>query len=117
MPNESVCQFHKYGHCKFSVFCKHQHISEICQKYDCEKRVCQLRHPALCKYFTTYGNCKFGEYCSFEHTKKDDDNHNSVEIETLREEIIVLKQKVKDLEIVLIDSGTETNKQLTNILR
>ena len=52
-----------------------------------------------------------------EHHKKNDDNHNTVEIETLREYITFWKEKLKHLEIIIMNSGTETTKQLEILVK
>ena len=65
--NRSVCKFHKFGHCKFGETCRHLHIDTICTNSNCSRKLCSLRHPKHCKYFTSTGFCKFNEDCSYLH--------------------------------------------------
>ena len=66
MAAENVCQYYKFGHCKFQTNCPKKHIHELCQEKNCEIRKCSLRHPKLCRFYLQYGRCKF-DPCSFKH--------------------------------------------------
>ena len=65
--NLNVCDFNKYGFCKFKSTCRKPHIMEICSNNGCETRVCSLRHPKSFRYFREIGYCKFGEWCLFKN--------------------------------------------------
>ena len=68
MAVEHVCEFYKFGHCKFMNQCRKKHIQEVCENNACEVRMCNLRHPRVCKFYSLYGRCKF-EPCSYQHTE------------------------------------------------
>ena len=65
MTMKTVCQFNKFGFCKFGVTCRHLHFSETCENKLCEISNCLKRHPTMCKYFKIYNRCKFGSFCSY----------------------------------------------------
>ena len=63
----TVCDFHKYGHCRYGVTCRYLHFTTICESDSCEIKSCANRHPRKCRFWTQFGRCKFGSYCSFKH--------------------------------------------------
>ena len=62
-----VCKHYQTGYCKFGVFCRKQHVTEMCLQEQCDKIKCDKRHPNICKYFSINQFCKFGEICSYKH--------------------------------------------------
>ena len=69
MAQQNVCDFFKYGFCKFKTACKKQHVMEKCVKSDCDIKSCRSRHPRVCRYYRDIGFCKFGEWCLFKHDR------------------------------------------------
>ena len=67
MAQQNVCEFFKFGFCKFKSMCRKQHISEKFSKNECDTKSCSLRHPRICRYYRDIGFCKFGEWCLFKH--------------------------------------------------
>ena len=65
--SNTICQYFKFGHCKFGVMCRHKHVQETCQDSYCEAQQCSLRHPRKCHYFQHFNRCKFNDYCSYLH--------------------------------------------------
>ena len=89
-----ICNFNKFGFCKFKEYCKYLHLKEICEDKNCEIVSCDKRHPKKCFYFENYGRCKFGEYCMFKH-------EDSMDLgEKERERLTV---KIKELETDIED--------------
>ena len=71
MSAKTICQFSKFGHCRFSVNCRLLHVKEICESESCETSKCPKRHPKACKFYAEYRRCKFGDYCSYSHDIKE----------------------------------------------
>ena len=79
----------------------------------CENKKCFKRHPRNCKFFDKYNRCKFGDYCAFDHRENPQVVENKImkiRVEVLendlneeRNEIIDLREKVKDLEAIVQD--------------
>ena len=67
MAASSICNFYKFGYCKFGGTCRKRHFSERCENSSCEIFKCEKRHPRECKYFREYSRCKFGDDCQFYH--------------------------------------------------
>ena len=123
MAHQNVCQFFKYGYCKFKIACRKQHILEKCKKQNCENGTCNQRHPRICRYLRDNGYCKFSEYCLFEHdfVKSDVQEikditvklkgieeliaEKSKDIETLEK---VIKEKAQPLDLDEIERKFET---------
>ena len=101
MSEETICKFNKFGHCRFGSTCHKQHVIEKCDKKDCELRLCQLRHPAPCRYFSQYGRCKFGDFCSYDHIEKETDTDCIDGMEALKKELGFFKNHIKDIENTL----------------
>ena len=72
-PVQPVCSFHKYGHCKFQKKYRKMHNDKICETFECDPRMCTLRHPKVCNFYRDYNYCKFAEFCSFSHNIKNND--------------------------------------------
>ena len=91
------CRRNKFGFCKFGERCRYLHIDELCESSSCDQSHCSLRHPRECFYFKKYKNCKFGEWCRYDHKigviEKESLKAVIAEIQTLKEEIIALKEE------------------------
>ena len=62
----AVCQYNKFGHCKFQRLCRNHHIDVICNDSNCDVINCNNRHPMKCKYYQNFQRCKFSQ-CSYKH--------------------------------------------------
>ena len=104
MTSETVCQFNKYGHCKFSEKCRRLHIKETCENKTCEIFNCSKRHPKKCLFFEQYNRCKFGEFCSYSHTfeKVAAQPDNTIEDMKARLQAIEKDMREKDEEIKVL---------------
>ena len=67
MAAHNICFYNKYGFCKYLETCRKYHENKKCDKFNCEIRECDLRHPKVCKFFRDLGFCKFSEWCKFSH--------------------------------------------------
>ena len=99
MSAEIICQFNKFGFCKFRTNCFRKHESRKCENEHCDIRECPLRHPKKCRYFVEFKNCKFGTYCKF--------GHDAIENKQVDKEIETIK---KQLEEVKHDIGKKENE-------
>ena len=91
-----TCKFYNTGFCKFSGACRFRHAKENCSG-ECDKRICEKRHPKPCKY----GNgCKRGQTCCYNHIKSSKTDANQ---DDLKAEICALKKTLSDL----LDAKTE----------
>ena len=113
--NLNVCDFNKYGFCKFKSTCRKPHIMEICSKNDCEIRVCSLRHPKLCRYFREIGYCKFGEWCLFKHGNGVKMN---IALENVDSKIVKLENESRKLREILTekDAAIESLEEKLGVL-
>ena len=110
MAPEHICNYHKYGHCKFSETCRKFHSKENCENDECETFKCLKRHPRSCRYFEEFRRCKFGEFCSFAHKiKEKNDIPNEVTVD-LEARIEVLENKVKDKDSEIDDLRKKVNE-------
>ena len=94
----SVCQYYKFGHCKFWTLCHRQHIIEVCEDINCEISDCIKRHPRQCKFFREYNRCKFLDFCSYAH--KGVTYQSDVDV-------IDLVSKIEQLETLVVDQRKE----------
>ena len=88
-----ICAHFKTGFCKHRENCRNLHVTEICNKVNCD-RTCQNRHPHVCRYFSLWGRCKFNDSCAYLHQLASDPV-----LLTLQEEIQSLKRKVEEMNI------------------
>ena len=65
---DEICQYSKYGFCKFKESCKRKHFIEDCKELsNCHQvKICPRRHPKPCKRFAS-GYCRFQKDCSYSH--------------------------------------------------
>ena len=106
MATQVICQFNKYGYCRYQEMCRKQHINEKCENSSCDRKTCNLRHPKICRFFRENGFCKFGEYCKFIHFEKESfdmekykqENENILKkLANIDREIKKLQQKEEDI--------------------
>ena len=57
---EEICQYDKFGFCKFRKECKRLHFIEECKDLDkCNSiKTCRKRHPKCCKRYDS-GQCRY----------------------------------------------------------
>ena len=109
MTMENVCQFFKYGFCKYRETCRQVHYEEICDVVHCENLNCAKRHPKDCKYFSKFKICKFGSFCLFSH--KHTDVLNQTKDKDLEAKTIMLEKHIEKLE----EKINEGNDNLRNL--
>ena len=65
---EQICQYSKFGFCKFKDVCKRIHFNDMCKDLShCQNITgCRKRHPKECHRFSL-GNCKFKSDCEYSH--------------------------------------------------
>ena len=111
--NDFICNFNKYGYCKFSDKCRYRHVNEFCIDIDCIASTCWQRHPRSCDYFRKYNYCKFGQFCAYSHESNNDEcdvRHDltemkveleafSIEMKEKSEEVMKLKTRILELEV------------------
>ena len=63
----TLCQFDKYGLCRYRQVCRHQHVQDGCENKNCAVKRCQICHPKVCTFFRKSQRCKFGVDCLYRH--------------------------------------------------
>ena len=96
MANENICRFNKFGYCKFKTNCKYKHVNVVCDDENCDKSVCEKRHPRNCKYFINSGDCKLGSNCAYAHK-----DNNKMKMEKLEQKIIELHKIIENKEKII----------------
>ena len=99
-----LCNFFKFGHCKFGDRCKKTHVKEKCNNASCETLKCAKRHPIECKYYKEFGRCKFGVYCDYDHSSTSNADvlqSMASKITSLETEKIEMQEKITELEAKL----------------
>ena len=103
---EEICQYHKFGFCKFRKECKRKHFYEECKDLDkCNsKKTCRRRHPKRCKQYDS-GQCRHKEDCAYKHQEPIKNVEQAQMVEKLKKlETVVhaLTRKVLSLEEEMI---------------
>ena len=106
----NICQYNKFGHCRFGAKCRKQHCDVICESNSCDIFNCENRHPKRCKYWQEYGLCKFGSYCSYVHIASSEESLK-LSIEIFRKELICIGTKVDDLKLEFCNSKEDLNEK------
>ena len=112
---EVICQYDKFGYCRYQKECKKRHLSRECEDLDdcANSRSCQKRHPKRCKKYAS-GNCRFGNDCAYKHqkpTKNQDHEDLKVKLEKVEKVLHAMTRKVLSLEEEVKDSK---NKSITD---
>ena len=68
----TVCNFNKFGYCRYRETCRNYHVNELCENVNCEMDTCDKRHPRICTFFQNYKRCKFGTFCAYRHIAPED---------------------------------------------
>ena len=103
-----VCRHFKYGFCKFKDECK--------DLFACKAKVCNKRHPKVCKRFSLERFCKFGSNCVYLHLidtsvqlhKQLNEfdikrSKNELQIKVLEDEVNTLKSQINQLATLYTD--------------
>ena len=109
MTSANVCQFHKFGFCKFRKNCFRKHEGRKCDNDSCSVWDCELRHPESCRYFLKFGKCKFGEYCKFNHELNAKKEYLE-EIDNLKTQLEILQKKIEETEKEISEKDQEIHK-------
>ena len=99
---EGLCKHNQRGFCKFGYTCRKQHIKENCEYESCTSKLCNRRHPGICRFFTLYGACKFGKECAYKHIilkEHSDISELKSQIKSLASTISNMSQSIHHLEI------------------
>ena len=108
--NSTKCTYFNSGYCWFTRRengCRYAHPTECCKTTKCNDKRCPFRHPKKCRHGD---QCRHGETnCMYKHSRGDRsnienaDNSNvdkikslSIEIDTLKSEIVKLKEENDD---------------------
>ena len=110
MVSSQVCQFYKYGYCRFLDICRHEHVHEVCADSQCDNSSCHKRHPRNCIYFEKYNRCKFGSYCQYNHDINRDNGSTQSQ-----EEILLLRSRIENLEESIADLIHENDNLKTKL--
>jgi hypothetical protein len=92
---DGVCQFQKFGYCKFKEECKRKHLAQVCENLSgcINKKHCEKRHPKNCKKYASEVGCRHGKDCAYNH-------HETKQVEEsneLKEKIMILEKKVAEM--------------------
>ena len=108
MATQIVCNYNKFGFCKFKQNCMKQHIEHLCEDSSCDVLTCTLLHPKECKFYRDFNRCKFSDWCRFAHVHKEDQNEKVlgklIEIEKNNLE------KDKQISILKLENERVSNK-------
>ena len=96
---DQICQYFKYGHCRYEDRCRHQHVREICEEVECNIKLCRRRHPRVCVYFSMFRRCKFNSHCNYKHEHFDRNALPSNEVSSIMEKVTKLEEIVANLEM------------------
>ena len=96
---EVICQYNKFGFCKYRSECRKKHITIECEDLECFKtsKSCNKRHPKRSKKYDS-ANRRFESDCAYKHVKpKSNKDHEH------------LKEKVDALEKI-VQANINTNQ-------
>lgn len=99
--DNSICQHHKFGFCKFREQCSKVHVKEKCKNLSACKdlKSCNKRHQRVCKRFVLERFCKFGNECAYLHDNtlntKEGYEEMVEELKNIKAEVDLLKRTVK----------------------
>ena len=108
---DEVCQFGKFGFCKYKEGCKRKHFNKICESLRCINiKECPRRHPKTCRRFNSGQECRFKEECAYNHIRKNPDEEQIIlkeKVEVLEKTVSELTKKVKSKENVQLEKVDE----------
>ena len=110
IKKKTSCKFYNVGFCKFQDRCKFKHFKTICTKYACKDKICQHRHPKMCRYQEKF---RRKTSCLYKHTDKEPNIKVEEEIAKIRrqsdiylEELRYLKEDIKVLKSKIVGQKT-----------
>ena len=120
---DQVCLYFKYGYCKYKNKCKREHMKETCQDLNhCkDQRICNKRHPRVCKMYVEDRICRLRNDCAYHHPlEKEELTFDNKEINDLKEKVDTLKfivhllvKKIENLESEIHKiKGVETSEEV-----
>ena len=112
MVAENICQFNKFGFCKFKTNCFRKHEERKCENEQCEIRECPLRHPKKCRYFVEFNNCKFGTFCKFGHDAIEKRKVDK-DIETLQKQLVEVKHDICEKENYMTNTNISKRMKMS----
>ena len=103
-----ICNYDKFGYCKFKKECIREHLKEECEDLaDCKHiKTCNKRHPKRCKNYVSKNACRFESDCAYSHKK----SKESIEKDMLKEKVDTLEKTVSEMEIKLKNFEEELNE-------
>ena len=110
--SREICLFYKFGFCRNGDKCKKSHLTEVCNKRECDYKKCDKRHPRPCKYQLQRGFCKFDSKCSYSHRLPKMYEDQNMKIEALERQINDQNETIKDLKIKMIEYQKTQVEQL-----
>ena len=103
-----ICLFYKFGFCRNGDKCKKSHLTEVCNKRECDYKKCDKS----CKYQLQRGFCKFDSNCSYSHRLPKMYEDQNMKIEALERQINDQNETIKDLKIKMIEYQKTQVEQL-----
>ena len=110
---QEICIRNKFGYCKHHDLCRYLHVNDLCDLTSCDIKNCNKRHPYKCKYYSEHGRCKFNDYCKYKH----DNSRNNYEDNNNINEIIMLKEKMSNMENLMKQKEKEFEKLNALVLK
>ena len=102
---KEVCLYQKYGFCRYKEKCFKRHLKEECKDLNCPtKKMCNKRHPKLCKRYALEKSCIFGEKCDYLHRESE-----------MSQDQKKMKDRIEELEQVVKGKSTE-EKEMKNAI-
>ena len=104
-----VCNYQKFGFCKYKDLCKNLHLKETCINLSAcvNSKSCQKRHPRVCKKQAIEGFCRFGATCAYHHQEKNNHVEINVKLEELEKTVKEMAEKIVELEGKLKDTESK----------
>ena len=108
---EVVCNYSKFGFCKYKSLCKRKHFCQVCGDLSSCKDIknCQMIHPNTCKRFANRKFCKCDQECTYFHkdnTKQNEDERQA-KINLWEKIVTEMAHKLISLETELKDIKRE----------
>ena len=112
----SICNFFKFGFCRYGLTCRRKHVLEVCSDPSCIIDNCEKRHPRVCKYYREYRRCKFGEFCCYKHILESESQ--IMECQELKSKIAALESiidSIRNEKEILASKVSNLEERLQNI--
>ena len=115
---EGVCQYNKYGFCKYQNQCSKIHYKENCDNTCRDVKECPKRHPRPCKIYALNNICRFGGKCSYQHVhqpESEESAESSRKIQDLENSVKEMTKLIKHLEDELAEIKEITINKLSDV--